>query len=129
MNLRAKRSTARFFVTFVGITSWLSASMPNSCGQRDMQDADIAAIQRYPVKGLSAEPYREVGLQAGQTLPNDRRYAIENGSSGFHPSAPQWLAKTHFLMLMRNERLAGLRTRFNDASHTLTIHHDGLEVA
>src|SRR5215510_9741443 len=94
-----------------------------------MNTATVNAIYRYPVKGLSPQPYQRVTLRTGQTLPNDRRYAIENGSSGFDPSAPQWLAKTHFLMLMRNERLAGLRTRFDDASHTLTIHHDGLEVA
>ena len=34
-----------------------------------------------------------------------------------------------FLMLMRNERLATLRTRFDDASHTLTITHEGREAA
>ena len=32
-------------------------------------------------------------------------------------------------MLMRNERLATLRTRFDDASHTLTIDYDGREAA
>lgn len=93
------------------------------------QPAEIAAIYRYPVKGLSADPYTEVSLRIGQTLPNDRRYAVENGASGFDTAAPQWLAKTHFLMLMRNERLAALRTRFDDATHTLTIHHEGREVA
>ena len=34
-----------------------------------------------------------------------------------------------YLMLMRNERLATLRTRFDDASHTLTIDYDGREAA
>ena len=34
-----------------------------------------------------------------------------------------------YLMLMRNERLATLRTRFDDASHTLTVDYDGREAA
>jgi uncharacterized protein YcbX len=34
-----------------------------------------------------------------------------------------------FLMLMRNERLATLRTRFEDASHTLTIVSESRETA
>ena len=90
--------------------------------------ATITAIQRYPVKGLSAEPYQHVTLRTGQTLPNDRRYAIENGPSGFDPEAPKWLAKAHFLMLMRNERLAALRTRFDDSTHVLSIAHGGSDV-
>ena len=43
-----------------------------------------------------------------QTLPADRRYAVENGPSGFDPAAPAWRPKTYYLMLMRHERLAGL---------------------
>jgi uncharacterized protein len=89
----------------------------------------IASLYRYPVKGLSPEPLPQVALTPGQTLPADRRYAIENGPTGFDPAAPKWLAKTHYLMLMRNERLAALHTRFDDASHVLTIRHDGEIVA
>jgi MOSC domain-containing protein len=94
-----------------------------------MPAATLRSIYRYPLKGLSPQPYQRVTLRAGQTLPNDRRYAVENGPSGFDPAAPAWLAKTHFLMLMRNERLAALQTSFDDASHVLTIHLDGAEVA
>ena len=90
--------------------------------------AQIASLYRYPVKGLSPEPLPRVALGVGQTLPADRRYAIENGPSGFDPLAPAWLPKSRFLMLMRNERLAGLRTHFEDHSHLLTI-REGDEVA
>ena len=90
--------------------------------------AQITSLYRYPVKGLSAEPLDHVALDIGQTFPADRRYAIENGPSGFDPKAPGWLPKAYFLMLMRNERLAGLHTRFDDDTHTLTIRRDG-EVA
>jgi uncharacterized protein len=91
--------------------------------------AQIANLYRYPVKGLSAEPLSEVRLDVGQTLPADRRYAIENGPSGFDPRAPGWLPKAYFLMLMRNERLAGLRTHFDDDTNLLTIAKDGAVVA
>jgi uncharacterized protein YcbX len=85
----------------------------------------IASLYRYPVKGLSPEPLPHVALEVGQTFPADRRYAIENGPSGFDPTAPTWLPKAYFLMLMRNERLASLQTRFEDQTHRLTIRQDG----
>ena len=90
-----------------------------------MPHAQIASIYRYPVKGLSPEPLPDVALAVGQTLPADRRYAIENGPSGFDPATPAWMAKTHFLMLMRNERLAALQTHFDDRTHVLTIRQNG----
>ena len=81
----------------------------------------IHSIYRYPVKGLTPEPLPRIALSPGETLPGDRLYAIENGPSGFDPAAPRYLSKTHFLMLMKNERLASLRTAFDQESHTLTI--------
>jgi hypothetical protein len=83
--------------------------------------AKIQSIYRYPVKGLTPEPLARAALAPGQTIPGDRLYAIENGPSGFDPAAPSYLSKTHFLMLMKNERLASLRTAFDQDSHTLTI--------
>ena len=91
--------------------------------------ARIAGIYRYPVKGLSPEPLAHATLRKGQTLPSDRRYAIENGPSGFEPGAPTWLPKPHFLMLQRDEWLAPLQTRFDDASHILTIRENGAPLA
>ena len=92
-------------------------------------NARLSAIYRYPVKGLSPEPLQRTALRAGETLPADRRYAIENGPSGFDPAAPSYLPKSRFLMLMRNERLAALDTRYDDATHVLTIRHEGRERA
>ncbi len=91
--------------------------------------AKLAAIYRYPIKGFSPEPLNSVKLAMSETLPADRRYAIENGPSGFDPEAPKYFPKIKFLMLMKNERLARLKTRYDDASDTLTIHEGGKEVA
>jgi uncharacterized protein YcbX len=87
--------------------------------------AGITGIYRYPVKGLTPEQLTRAELSPGQTLLADRRYAIENGPSGFDPAEPKWLPKPHFLMLMRDEWLAGLRTHFDDASNVLSINHNG----
>jgi uncharacterized protein len=92
-------------------------------------DAKIVSLYRYPVKGLSPELLQQVALDVGQTLPADRRYAIENGPSGFDPAAPVWRPKTRYLMLMRNERLASYRTLFDDRSNILIIRKDGEVVA
>ena len=91
--------------------------------------AEIAGIYRYPVKGLSPESLPRVALVPGETLPGDRGYAIENGPSGFDSAEPKWMSKAYFLMLQRDEWLAGLHSRFDDASHTLTIRDQGREVA
>jgi uncharacterized protein YcbX len=91
--------------------------------------ATLQSIYRYPVKGLSPEPLTSVRVEPGQTLPADRKYAIENGPSGFDPAAPAYLPKTRFLMLMRNERLATLATAYEDATHMLTIRGEGRELA
>jgi len=94
-----------------------------------VQSAEITGIYRYPVKGLTPEPLPRAALEAGQTLVADRRYAIENGPSGFDPAEPKWLAKPHFLMLQRDQWLVPLKTHFDDASHVLTIRRDGEIVA
>jgi hypothetical protein len=91
--------------------------------------AKITGIYRYPVKGLSPEPLDRAALVPGETLAADRRYAIENGPSGFDPAEPKWLSKPHFLMLQRDEWLAPLRTHFDDASHVLTISQNGAVAA
>jgi uncharacterized protein YcbX len=100
------------------LTSGMAAENPN-----------VHAIYRYPVKGLSPEPLAQTILAVRETLPADRLYAVENGPSDFDPAAPRHQPKQRYLMLMRNERLARLRTRFDDASHTLAIRLDGREAA
>jgi len=87
--------------------------------------AKIESLNRYPVKGLSPEPVTRATLKAGDYFPGDRLFAVENGPSGFDPAAPQHQSKIKFLMLMHNERLATLRTRYEDATGTLTIEQDG----
>src|SRR6202011_1509898 len=88
---------------------------------------EIAAIYRYPVKGLGPDRLESAELVPGGTIVGDRLYALENGPSGFDPAHPAYLPKSRFLMLMRNERLAALRTAFDEATHTLAIRADSGE--
>ncbi len=85
----------------------------------------VAALYRYPVKGLSAERLASVELAAGETFPMDRAFALENGPSGFDAAAPAWQPKIKFLCLMQNARLAALTTRYDDKTGVLAITKDG----
>jgi uncharacterized protein YcbX len=89
----------------------------------------IASLQRYPVKGLSPETLASATLAKGGYFPGDRLFAIENGPAGFDPENPAHQPKIKFLMLMRNESLARLRTRYVDSITTLFIEESGREVA
>ncbi|RTL90806.1 MAG: MOSC domain-containing protein [Hyphomicrobiales bacterium] len=87
----------------------------------------LARLYRYPVKGLSPEPLSFADLSAGGYFPCDRLFALEHGPSGFDPAAPTHQPKIKFLMLMKQGALAGLATRYDEASGVLTITRDGRE--
>ncbi|MDP2801528.1 MAG: MOSC domain-containing protein [Phreatobacter sp.] len=95
----------------------------------DTAPARITALYRYPVKGLSAEPLTEAPLSSGAHFPGDRLFAIENGPSGFDPANPEHQPKQKFLVLARQAALAKLKTSYDDASHSLAIVADEVEVA
>lgn len=86
----------------------------------------IAAIYRYPVKGLSAEDLPHVALAPRQSLPGDRVVAFARATAPFDPANPQHLPKANFLMLMRDEELARLSTRYDPTSGLLTVRHSGV---
>jgi hypothetical protein len=89
----------------------------------------VQRICRHPVKGLSPEPLDAVELTPGAGLPHDRRFALARPATRFDAQAPQWLPKTSFYMLMRDERLAALATCFDDVAGVLSIDRGGREVA
>ena len=92
--------------------------------------ATITYLARYPVKGLSPQPLERVVLDRDGYFPGDRLYAIENGPSGYDPAQPAFQPKFKYLMLMRNPRLAGFQTHYDDTSGVLTIRReDRLEAA
>ena len=90
---------------------------------------EIKSLYRYPVKGLSPEALVRAALTVGETIPFDRAYAVERVPGKFDPANPKFLPKINFLMLMRDESLAALKTTFDDAGQKLTVLRDGQEVA
>lgn len=86
-------------------------------------------ICRYPVKGLSPDQLDAVTLSADAALPFDRQYALALGSTPVSGAISQWMPKSSFLCLMRNEKLAQLETQFDDTTVTLTIRRGGNQVA
>jgi uncharacterized protein YcbX len=94
-------------------------------GWCEVANPKIVALYRYPVKGFSPEPLERCEIEAGGTIPFDRAFAVENGPSGFDPAAPAHFTKRRFLMLMTDERIAELSTRFDDASGVFSIERDG----
>ena len=88
----------------------------------------ITHLYRYPIKGMSPEALQRVSLQAGEAIALDRCFALAHGTTEFNPNAPLHLAKTHFLMLMKNERLATLRTVFDHSTGALHIYREDKEL-
>lgn len=86
-------------------------------------------ICRYPVKGLSPEHMSSVTLSPGKALPYDRTFALALGSTPVSGAISEWMPKTSFLCLVRNEKLAQLQTEFDDATQTLTVRRGGNQVA
>ncbi|TNC63999.1 MOSC domain-containing protein [Rubellimicrobium roseum] len=85
----------------------------------------IHNLYHYPIKGLSPQPLDRVELLAGEGFPFDRLFGFARHDSGFDPAHPQVLPKSRFLMLMRDERLAELRTQFDGPSRRLSIRIQG----
>jgi len=88
----------------------------------------VKEIHRYPIKGLSVEKLPFVVLGPRQSIPGDRAFAFARASAPFDPAKPQHLPKANFLMLMRDEELARLKTNFDPATRRLTLREGGVTV-
>ncbi|MFC3053318.1 MOSC domain-containing protein [Kordiimonas pumila] len=88
----------------------------------------LSSIFCYPIKGLNGQKLEQVTLIENTCLPYDRMYALALADTEFDPENPVFLPKRHFLMLMRDEKLAELETVFSEEGHILTIKKDGVEL-
>lgn len=86
----------------------------------------ITQIYRYPVKGLSPESVEQTEISAGEGVPGDRSFALARAESPFDPENPVHLKKTNFLVLLRDEKLARLITKFDPASQILSVAEKGV---
>ncbi|HEY1857783.1 MOSC domain-containing protein [Acidocella sp.] len=81
----------------------------------------IDSLYRYPVKGLTPEQLNRARLTPGRCLPWDRAFSLAQGDAAFDPKNPAWVKKTHFMCLARNAKVAGLSSRFDEATGILAI--------
>ncbi len=90
--------------------------------------ARIAALYRYPVKGLGAEPLATVSLATGGGFPGDRRHAIALVAAPDAPCPAGWLPKSACLAAHRLPALAALDCRLDERGR-LSIRRQGHELA
>ena len=76
------------------------------------QSGQITALVHYPAKGLTGQTLPEVTLSCGQGFPFDRLFGFARADSGFDPASSAPMPKDRFLVLMKDERLAGAGQRF-----------------
>jgi len=92
-------------------------------------ETTLKHIHRWPVKGLNSDDLPAVRLDSGKAIFGDRKYAIAPGSSTARGTVDEWMAKSHFFMLARHEKLLNLETSFDTETDTLTICREGKQVA
>lgn len=89
----------------------------------------VAAIRRYPVKGLSGQDLPAVDLTAGQAIPLDRRYGLLHGPAALDTESDGWRLPSDFFTLDRTEKLAALDTLFDEDTQSLIIRRGGRQVS
>lgn len=85
----------------------------------------VEMLHHHPIKGLSAQPLAAVMLAAGEGFPHDRVFGFARHDSGFDPENPRPLPKDRFFVLLRDEKLARLKTHFDADTRHLEIRLDG----
>jgi len=90
----------------------------------------VTDLYTYPVKSLNPERLESVALGAGGAFPHDRAFALKKGDWAFDAANPEYKFKTFFHVLMRDERLAALKSRFEVKDGTLHLEdREGTEVS
>lgn len=81
----------------------------------------VESLYRYPVKGLTPESLARAELAPARCIPWDRAFALAQGDGAFNPEHPGWVPKSNFMCLLKNARIAALKTRFDDTARLLHI--------
>ncbi len=89
--------------------------------------ANVVALYRYPVKGLTPEPCTSLTIGADGRVVGDRVLGIRLADT---PAADaEWSPKAGMLVLMNTPGLARLRVRFDAAAQRLQVTLDGRMLA
>ncbi len=85
----------------------------------------LTAIWRFPVKSHGRETLPEVTLQAGQTLPYDRHWAVAHDASDADGST--WVPCRHFSIGSKAPMLAAITAELDEVTETVTLRHPDRE--
>ena len=80
----------------------------------------VTALYRYPVKSLTPEAVTQIVIMPDGRVRGDRAFAFR--FAHVNPDDPrEWLPKSNYASLQHIPELATLRTKFDDATGTLSI--------
>ena len=88
----------------------------------------LDSLYRYPVKGLTPERLDSVVLRPGRGFPADRLFALAKPDGAYRADDFVPLPKREYFVLLNTERLAGLRTRFDDDARRVDVTVQGHRV-
>ena len=93
----------------------------------------LTSITRYPIKGLAGELLTDVEVKRGETLPGDRRHALQF-CDRMPPDPTDWRPKKYFLQSTETNLCADIQIQwatdnvvFSNADQTLTVTRDLLD--
>lgn len=81
----------------------------------------VAALYRYPIKGMTEQPLTEIVLRAGRGIPFDREIALARPNGKYRPGMDHGISKSEFYVLVSEARLAGLTTHLDPDTDHLTV--------
>ena len=81
----------------------------------------LKKIVRYPIKGLSGENLEKVNVLAKAVIPGDRKFAIARYETIINELSLEFMKKTNFLALVKDEKLALLKLSLDLKSEHLKL--------
>ena len=82
----------------------------------------IKKIVRYPIKGLPGEFLEYVNLISNAVIPGDRKFAIARNETIINEFSLEFMKKTNFLALVKDEKLALLKFSLDLKSEHLKLY-------
>lgn len=83
----------------------------------------LAAIWRHPIKSHGRESLPSVMLEAGATLPWDRRWAVAHEAARIDRENPAWANWVNFSRGAKAPLLMGISATLDEATTTITLTH------
>lgn len=87
--------------------------------------ATVRALWRHPIKSHGREAMHRLPLTAGQTIPWDRRWAVEHEAA--RTDGTGWVRCANFSIGAKIPALTAIDARCDEAAGTVTLSHPELE--